>query len=141
MNDQAMTTTTGEASASSVPQAAPAPKRAPRVRPAAMSLTSAAVERVRELLTKRGKPSAGIRIGVRTKGCSGLSYTLEFADVPGPMDEKVEQDGVTVLIDPKAAMFIFGTEMDYVEEKLQSGFQFRNPNEKGRCGCGESFHV
>jgi iron-sulfur cluster assembly protein len=106
-----------------------------------MQLTPTAVERVRELLEKRGKPSAGIRIGVRTKGCSGLSYTLEFADAPGPMDEKVEQDGVTVLIDPKAAMFIFGTEMDYVEEKLQSGFQFRNPNEKGRCGCGESFHV
>jgi iron-sulfur cluster assembly protein len=120
---------------------APTPKRAARPRPAAMTLTSNAVERVRELLDKRGKPSAGIRIGVRTKGCSGLSYTLEFADAPGPMDEKVEQDGVTVLIDPKAAMFIFGTEMDYVEEKLQSGFQFRNPNEKGRCGCGESFHV
>jgi iron-sulfur cluster assembly protein len=142
-----MTTTPGAASASpaSAPVAseapAPAPKRAPRVRPQAMTLTSAAVERVRDLLSKRGKPSAGIRIGVRTKGCSGLSYTLEFADAPGPMDEKVEQDGVTVLIDPKAAMFIFGTEMDYVEEKLQSGFQFRNPNEKGRCGCGESFHV
>jgi iron-sulfur cluster assembly protein len=142
-----MTTTPGAVSASpaSAPvaseAAAPAPKRAPRVRPQAMTLTSAAVERVRELLAKRGKPSAGIRIGVRTKGCSGLSYTLEFADAPGPMDEKVEQDGVTVLIDPKAAMFIFGTEMDYVEEKLQSGFQFRNPNEKGRCGCGESFHV
>jgi len=120
---------------------APAPKRAARPRPAAMTLTSNAVERVRALLDKRGKPSAGIRIGVRTKGCSGLSYTLEFADAAGPMDEKVEQDGVTVLIDPKAAMFIFGTEMDYVEEKLQSGFQFRNPNEKGRCGCGESFHV
>jgi iron-sulfur cluster assembly protein len=142
-----MTTTTASNGASAAPAAeavAPAaatPKRVARPRPAAMALTPAAVERVRELLTKRGKPSAGIRIGVRTKGCSGLSYTLEFADVPGPMDEKVEQDGVTVLIDPKAAMFIFGTEMDYVEEKLQSGFQFRNPNEKGRCGCGESFHV
>jgi iron-sulfur cluster assembly protein len=138
------TTTTAPTDAG-VPPAAdaskPAPKRAARPRPAAMKLTPTAVERVRELLDKRGKPSAGIRIGVRTKGCSGLSYTLEFADAPGPMDEKVEQDGVTVLIDPKAAMFIFGTEMDYVEEKLQSGFQFRNPNEKGRCGCGESFHV
>lgn len=122
--------------------AAPAaPRRVARPRPQAMSLTPQAVERVKALLEKRGKPSAGIRIGVRTKGCSGLSYTLEFADERGPMDEAVEQDGVTVLIDPKAAMFIFGTEMDYVEEKLQSGFQFRNPNEKGRCGCGESFHV
>jgi iron-sulfur cluster assembly protein len=142
VTEQVATTETNAAPAAATAAAAsPAPKRAARPRPAAMSLTPAAVERVRELLGKRGKPSAGIRIGVRTKGCSGLSYTLEFADAPGPMDEKVEQDGVTVLIDPKAAMFIFGTEMDYVEEKLQSGFQFRNPNEKGRCGCGESFHV
>lgn len=117
------------------------PKRAPRARPSAMILTPAAVERVKALLEKRGKPSAGIRIGVKTKGCSGLSYTLEFADAKGAMDEVVEQDGVTVLIDPKATLFILGTEMDYVEEKLQSGFVFRNPNEKGRCGCGESFHV
>lgn len=117
------------------------PKRAPRARPAAMQLTPAAVERVKSLLDKRGKPSAGIRIGVKTKGCSGLSYTLEFADAKSAMDEVVEQDGVTVLIDPKATLFILGTEMDYVEEKLQSGFVFRNPNEKGRCGCGESFHV
>ncbi|HEY4163656.1 MAG TPA: iron-sulfur cluster assembly accessory protein [Dongiaceae bacterium] len=106
-----------------------------------MILTASAVERVKSLLDKRGKPSAGIRIGVRTKGCSGLSYTLEYADAKGPADEVVEQDGVTVLIDPKATMFILGTEMDYVEEKLQTGFVFRNPNEKGRCGCGESFHV
>jgi iron-sulfur cluster assembly protein len=121
--------------------APPPAKKPPRARPAAMKLTDAAVERVKALLDKRGKPAAGIRIGVRTKGCSGLSYTLEFAEEKGPMDESVEQGGVTVLIDPKAAMFIFGTEMDYVEEKLQSGFVFRNPNEKGRCGCGESFHV
>src|SRR5687768_14251299 len=117
------------------------PKRASRPRPAAINLTAAAVERVKALLDKRGKPSAGIRIGVKTKGCSGLSYTLEFADEKGPMDEVVQQDGVTVLIDPKATMFVLGTEMDYVEEKLQSGFVFKNPNEKGRCGCGESFHV
>ncbi|MGH6894357.1 MAG: HesB/IscA family protein [Dongiaceae bacterium] len=130
------------------PEAAPAaalteakPKRAPRARPAAIKLTPAAIERVKALLDKRGKPSAGIRIGVKTKGCSGLSYTLEFADEKGAMDEAVQQDGVTVLIDPKATLFVLGTEMDYVEEKLQSGFVFRNPNEKGRCGCGESFHV
>jgi iron-sulfur cluster assembly protein len=149
VSEQATTTTPqepsvlpGTAEGSAAGNAAPAvPKRAARPRPQAMTLTSTAVERVKALLDKRGKPSAGIRIGVRTKGCSGLSYTLEFADERGPMDEAVEQDGVTVLIDPKAAMFIFGTEMDYVEEKLQSGFQFRNPNEKGRCGCGESFHV
>ena len=107
----------------------------------AITITDAAAERVKSLLAKRGKPSVGIRIGVRSKGCSGLSYTLEYADKRDPMDELVEQHGVTVLIDPKATLFILGTEMDYVEEKLQSGFVFRNPNEKGRCGCGESFHV
>jgi iron-sulfur cluster assembly protein len=107
----------------------------------AITITDAAAERVKALLAKRGKPSAGIRIGVRTKGCSGLSYTLEYADERGKFDEVVEAKGVTVLIDPKATMFILGTEMDYVEEKLQAGFTFKNPNEKGRCGCGESFHV
>ena len=117
------------------------PRRPARARPQAMVLTAAAVARVRQLLDGRGKPAAGIRVGVRTKGCSGLSYTLEFADERRPGDEAVEQDGVTLLIDPKATLFVIGTEMDYVEEKLQSGFVFRNPNEKGRCGCGESFHV
>jgi len=107
----------------------------------AIKLTEAAARRVQELLAKRDKPSVGIRIGVRSKGCSGLSYTLEYADQKEPTDEVVEQHGVTVLIDPKATLFILGTEMDYVEEKMQAGFVFRNPNEKGRCGCGESFHV
>ena len=118
--------------------AAPKPKR-PRIAP--LTLTDAAVERVKTLLEGRGKPSAGIRIGVRARGCSGLSYTLEFADVRSPMDEVVEKDGVTVLIDPKASLFILGSEMDFEQDKMKSGFVFRNPNEKGRCGCGESFHV
>ena len=112
-----------------------------RARPKAMNVTERAAERVKALLESRGKPSFGVRIGIRTKGCSGLSYTLEFADEKGPFDEVVEEHGVRLLIDPKATMFILGTEMDYVEEKLQSGFVFKNPNEKGRCGCGESFHV
>ena len=107
----------------------------------AMTVTEAAAERIRALLAKRGKPAVGIRVGVRSRGCSGLTYTLEYADEKGKFDEIVEDKGVTVLIDPKATMFIIGTEMDYVEDKLQSGFTFRNPNEKGRCGCGESFHV
>lgn len=109
--------------------------------PTPMTVTDAAATRIQALLASRGKPSAGVRIGVRTKGCSGLSYTLEFADEKGPFDEVVEDKGVTILIDPKATMFILGTEMDFVEDKLTSGFVFRNPNEKGRCGCGESFHV
>ena len=110
-------------------------------RKAPLSLTDAAAERVKALLAKRNKPSVGIRIGVRSKGCSGMSYTLEYADEKSPYDEIVEDKGVILLIDPKATMFILGTEMDFVEEILQSGFVFRNPNEKGRCGCGESFHV
>lgn len=110
-------------------------------RPQAMTVTEAAADRIRALLSKRGKPSLGIRVGVRSRGCSGLTYTLEYADEKGKFDEVVEQNGVTVLIDPKASMFIIGTEMDFVEDKLQSGFTFHNPNEKGRCGCGESFHV
>ena len=107
----------------------------------AMSLTDAAADRIRSLLAKRGRPAVGIRIGVRSRGCSGLTYTLEYADEKGKLDEVVQDKGVTVLIDPKASMFIIGTEMDYVEDKLQSGFTFSNPNEKGRCGCGESFQV
>ena len=112
-----------------------------RMQRQAITLTDRAVARVRALIDKRGQPAAGIRIGVRTKGCSGLSYTLEFADKQEPMDEVVETQGVKLLIDPKASLFLIGTEMDYEEEKLKQGFVFKNPNEKGRCGCGESFHV
>jgi iron-sulfur cluster assembly accessory protein len=107
----------------------------------AMTVTEAAAQRIQAMLAQRGKPSAGIRIGVRARGCSGLTYTLEYADEKGKFDEIVEDKGVTILIDPKATMFIIGTEMDFVADKLQSGFTFTNPNEKGRCGCGESFHV
>jgi iron-sulfur cluster assembly protein len=106
-----------------------------------MTVTPAAAERAKALIESRGKPTVGIRIGVRSKGCSGMSYTLEFADKQEPMDEVVETGGIRLLIDPKASLFLIGTEMDYEEEKLKSGFVFRNPNEKGRCGCGESFHV
>jgi iron-sulfur cluster assembly protein IscA len=107
----------------------------------ALTVTEAAAKHIQTLIAQRGKPSVGVRVGVRARGCSGLSYTLEYADERGKYDEVVEDKGVRVLVDPKAILFILGTEMDYVEEKLQSGFVFRNPNEKGRCGCGESFHV
>ena len=106
-----------------------------------ISISDAAVGRVRYLLSERGKPSVGVKVGVRSRGCSGLSYTFEYADEVSKFDEVVEKDGIRVLIDPKAVMFLIGTEMDFVEEQLKSGFVFRNPNEKGRCGCGESFHV
>jgi iron-sulfur cluster assembly protein len=124
----------------SKPAATPTP-RVRRPRPQVMSVTPLAAERVKALIESRGKPTAGIRIGVRSKGCSGMSYTLEFADKQEPMDEVVETAGIKLLIDPKASLFLIGTEMDYEEEKLKSGFVFKNPNEKGRCGCGESFHV
>jgi iron-sulfur cluster assembly protein len=122
------------------PKPAPAP-RPRRPRPQVMSVTPAAAERAKALIDGRGKPTVGIRIGVRSKGCSGMSYTLEFADKQEPMDEVVETGGIRLLIDPKASLFLIGTEMDYEEEKLKQGFVFKNPNEKGRCGCGESFHV
>jgi iron-sulfur cluster assembly protein len=132
------TTTETPKPAPAAPAAVP---RARRPRPQVMSVTPAAAERVKALIDGRGKPTAGIRIGVRSKGCSGMSYTLEFADKQEPMDEVVDTKGIKLLIDPKASLFLIGTEMDYEEEKLKSGFVFRNPNEKGRCGCGESFHV
>lgn len=111
------------------------------MRPVAMSLTENAKSRVRELLAQRPTPAAGIRIGIKTKGCSGMSYTMEFADEVSPFDEVIKVDDLTLMIDPKAIMFLLGTEMDYIVEPLHSGFVFRNPNEKGRCGCGKSFHV
>ena len=104
-------------------------------------ITDNAVERIKALLNQRGKPSVGIRILIETKGCSGLKYKIEYADDINKFDCVVKQKDVQVLIDPKAMLFILGTEMDYLEEELSSGFVFRNPNEKGKCGCGESFHV
>jgi len=106
-----------------------------------MTLTDSAAARVKQLMSKREDQAIGLRVGIRTAGCSGMAYTMEFAEEKAPYDEVVEDKGVTVLIDAKALMFLIGTEMDYVDEKLQSGFVFNNPNEKGRCGCGESFHV
>ena len=132
------TTETPKPAAPAAPAAAP---RARRPRPQVMTVTPGAAERVKALIDGRGKPTVGIRIGVRSKGCSGLSYTLEFADKQEPMDEVVDTQGIKLLIDPKASLFLIGTEMDYEEEQLKSGFVFKNPNEKGRCGCGESFHV
>lgn len=107
----------------------------------ALTLTDAAAERLRSLMDAREDAAIGLRVGVRTGGCSGMAYTMEFAAEAGQYDEIVEEKGVKVLIDPKAIMYLIGTVMDYIDGKLQSGFVFNNPNEKGRCGCGESFHV
>jgi iron-sulfur cluster assembly protein len=112
-----------------------------RPMPQPITVTPAAAARVRALLAAHAEPAVGLRIGVSSRGCSGLSYTMEYAEQKKATDAVVELEGATILIDPKATMFIFGTEMDYVESQLESGFVFRNPNEKGRCGCGESFHV
>ena len=110
-------------------------------RPKAITLTDAAAERAKELLAMRESPAAGLRLGVDSKGCSGLSYKIEYTDEGMPLDEVVEEKGVTIYIDSKAIMFLLGTEMDYVEDKFHTGFVFNNPLEKGRCGCGESFHI
>lgn len=106
-----------------------------------MTLTDAAAERVKHLMSKADKPIVGLRVGVKAQGCSGMSYFVEYAEEKKKFEEVVEAKGVTLLIDPAATMFLIGSEMDYKEDKLQSGFTFSNPNEKGRCGCGESFHV
>ena len=106
-----------------------------------ITITDNAAERIKFLISKREKPSLGIKVGVRSGGCSGLAYTFEYAEVKGQFDEEVEDKGVKVLIDPKALMYLIGTKLDYVDEEVKSGFVFINPNEKGRCGCGESFTV
>jgi iron-sulfur cluster assembly protein len=106
-----------------------------------MTITDAAANRVRAMIDERGKPTGGVRVGVRTAGCSGLSYTLEFTDEASEFDAVVSHNGVTILVDPKAQPYLQGSEMDFVEKNMESGFVFKNPNEKSRCGCGESFHV
>ncbi len=108
---------------------------------AIMSLTEAAARRAQELMSASDKPAAGLRVGVKNGGCAGMSYTLEFADAIGPYDEVVEDKGVKIVIDPKALMFLFGTEMDFETDKLGSGFIFKNPNQTGSCGCGESVSI
>jgi iron-sulfur cluster assembly protein len=108
--------------------------------PPLMSVTDAAVERLRALYAK-GDEGKLLRIAVSPKGCSGLSYVMDFVAAAGPGDEVVTDKGVTVLVDRKASLFLIGTVMDYEVKQLTAGFTFSNPNEKGRCGCGESFHV
>lgn len=115
-------------------------KPAKRSLPPLMQLTDEAAERLSALYAK-AETGKKLRIGVSTKGCSGMSYQMDWVDDAAPTDEVVTDKGVTVLIDRKATLFLIGTVMDYKTDKFTSGFTFENPNEKGRCGCGESFHV
>jgi iron-sulfur cluster assembly protein len=116
---------------------APRPKRA---LPPLMQLSDTAAERLRSLYEKAEQGKL-LRISVKTKGCSGMSYDLSWVEAAGPGDETVTDKGVTVLVDRKATLFLIGTVMDYEVKQMSAGFTFTNPNEKGRCGCGESFHV
>ena len=106
----------------------------------AVTLSDRAATHVKNFLAKRGK-GVGLKLGVRTSGCSGLAYKLEFADTEDPEDIKFESQGVTVYVDPKSLVYLDGTELDFVREGLNEGFKFNNPNVKNACGCGESFNV
>ena len=105
-----------------------------------VTLTEAAAKHVQKYLARRGK-GVGMRLGVKTSGCSGMAYKLEFADQVEPDDKVWESFGVKVLVDEKSLPYLDGTELDYTREGLQEGFKFHNPNEKSRCGCGESFQI
>lgn len=106
-----------------------------------LSLTQAAVDRIKHLVETQGNGAPGIQIGVRTAGCSGMSYTIDFVEEIADDAELIDANGIKVVIDPQAVMYLVGTEMDFVEDKLGSAFKFKNPNEAGRCGCGESFTI
>ena len=107
----------------------------------AITLSDRAAERVKEIIAQSKEPIVGVRVGVSSGGCAGMSYVMEYAKKINPNDEIVEDKGVKVLIDPKAIMYLLGTEMDYKKEELSSTFIFKNPNETERCGCGESFKI
>ena len=106
-----------------------------------LSLTDAAAIRVREIIEKTDRPIAGVRVGVKNGGCAGMSYTMEYAEAPKAGEDVVEDKGVKVFVDPKAVLFLLGTEMDFETSKLSSQFVFRNPNQTSACGCGESVAI
>jgi iron-sulfur cluster assembly protein len=113
----------------------------PRPRPQVMRLTESAASRIRDILARADKPIAGLRVGVKNGGCAGMSYTMEYAERVNPTDEIVDDKGVRLLIDPKAVLFLLGTEMDYKADKLSTQFVFNNPNQTSACGCGESVQL
>ena len=112
-----------------------------RPKPQVVRLTDAAAERIKAVMAKADRPIAAVRVGVKNGGCAGMSYTMEYAEKVDPLDEIVEDKGVRILIDPKAVLFLFGTEMDYKVDKLSAQFVFNNPNQTAACGCGESVQL
>ena len=120
------------------PQIAPRPRRP---RPKVVTLTEAAAARVKEIMSRAEKPYAGLRVGVKNGGCAGQEYVMEYAESPNPLDEVVEDKGVTILVDPKAILFLIGTVIDYETTRLSSKFVFNNPNQTDACGCGESVTI
>jgi iron-sulfur cluster assembly protein len=106
-----------------------------------MRLSEAAAGRIRDIIGKSERPIAGIRVGVQNGGCAGMSYTMEYAEAFDPRDEIVDDKGVRLFIDPKAVLFLLGTEMDYRTDKFSAGFVFNNPNQTSACGCGESVAI
>ena len=115
--------------------------RARRPRPKVVTLSDAAAARVKEILDRGDKAYAGLRVGVKNGGCAGQEYVMEYAEAAGPLDEVVEDKGVRILVEPKAVLFLIGTEIDYQTTQLASKFVFRNPNETDACGCGESVTI
>ncbi len=115
--------------------------KSPRPRPQVIKITERAADRIRSILAQKGEGTGGLRIGVKKGGCAGMEYTLDWASEQGPHDEVVEQNGARVLIDPKAVLYLLGTEMDFKTDKLSSQFVFSNPNQTGACGCGESVNL
>ena len=109
--------------------------------PKAISLTDRAAERIKHIMSRAETPKIGVRLGVKNGGCAGMEYTMDYADAPDPLDEVVEDKGVKILIEPKAVLFLLGTEMDYEEGVMSSGFIFNNPNQTDACGCGESVTI
>ena len=112
-----------------------------RPRPKVVTLTEAAAERVREIMSNAEQPYVGLRVGVKNGGCAGQEYTFAYAEQIGPMDEVVEDKGVTILVEPKAILFLIGAEIDYETTRLSSKFVFNNPNQTDACGCGESVTI
>jgi iron-sulfur cluster assembly protein len=115
--------------------------RVRRPRPKVVTLTDRAAERVKDIMAKAERPYMGLRVGVKNGGCAGQEYVMEYAEAPAPLDEVVEDKGVTILVDPKAILFLIGTEIDYETTRLASKFVFNNPNQTDACGCGESVTI